>query len=122
VRFGAATHDEFNPDVIEVMGVFGGYAYLNVSVSRLMGVRTPGLTWEAIDYSLFGAQPGVPPYEPGPGDETIHRSVSSVMRHGGFIQLRGLNARSSQWIEMEPSALTIRSRVAIGRWAVRRPA
>ena len=68
-RFGAATHDEFNPDDLEVMGVFGGYCYLNVSVSRLMGVRTPGLTWEAIDYSLFGAQPGVPPYEPHPGDE-----------------------------------------------------
>lgn len=69
VRFGAARHDEFNPDVLEVMGVFGGYAYLNVSVSRLMGVRTPGLTWEAIDYSLFGAQPGVPPYEAHPADE-----------------------------------------------------
>ncbi len=68
-RFGAATHDEFNPDELEVMGVFGGYCYLNVSVSRLMGVRTPGLTWEAIDYSLFGAQPGVPPYEAQPGDE-----------------------------------------------------
>lgn len=68
-RFGAATHDEFNPDVIEVMGVFGGYAYLNVAVSRLMGVRTPGLTWEAIDYSLFGVQPGVPPYEAHPNDE-----------------------------------------------------
>src|SRR3954471_111925 len=69
VRFGAATHDEFNPDELEVMGVFGGYAYLNVSVSRLMGVRTPGFTWEAIDYSLFGAQPGVPPYEAHPSDE-----------------------------------------------------
>lgn len=68
-RFGAATHDEFAPDTLEVMGVFGGYAYLNVSVSRLMGVRTPGLTWEAIDYSLFGAQPGVPPYEAHPSDE-----------------------------------------------------
>src|SRR5580765_907387 len=30
-RFGAATHEEFNPDVLEVMGVFGGYCYLNVS-------------------------------------------------------------------------------------------
>jgi pyruvate,water dikinase len=73
-RFGAATHDEFDPDELEVMGVFGGYCYLNVSVSRLMGVRTPGLTWEAIDYSLFGAQPGVPPYEPHPSDENAELS------------------------------------------------
>ena len=75
-RFGAATHDEFNPDVIEVMGVFGGYAYLNVAVSRLMGVRTPGLTWEAIDHSLFGVQPGVPPYEAMDGDENEELSAA----------------------------------------------
>jgi rifampicin phosphotransferase len=74
-RFGAATHDEFDPDNLEVMGVFGGYCYLNVSVSRLMGVRTPGLTWEAIDYSLFGVQPGIPPYEAMPGDESDERSA-----------------------------------------------
>lgn len=74
-RFGALTHDEFDPDNLEVMGVFGGYCYLNVSVSRLMGVRTPGLTWEAIDYSLFGAQPGVPPYEPHPDDENEAQSA-----------------------------------------------
>jgi pyruvate,water dikinase len=74
-RFGAATHDEFDPDNLEVMGVFGGYCYLNVSVSRLLGVRAPGLTWEAIDYSLFGVQPGVPPYDPAPGDEDEQRTA-----------------------------------------------
>ena len=74
-RFGAATHAEFDPGNLEVMGVFGGYCYLNVSVSRLMGVRTPGLTWEAIDYSLFGVQPGVPPYEPHPSDENETQSA-----------------------------------------------
>jgi pyruvate,water dikinase len=90
VRFGAATHDEFNPDVIEVMGVFGGYAYLNVSVSRLMGVRTPGLTWEAIDYSLFGAQPGVPPYEPGPGDENEELSAKCAATLGFILTAESL--------------------------------
>ena len=75
-RFGALTHDEFDPDNLEVLGVFGGYCYLNVSVSRLMGVRTPGLTWEAIDYSLFGVQPGIPPYEPVEGDENEERTAA----------------------------------------------
>jgi len=74
-RFGAVTHDEFKDGELEILGVFGGYCYLNVSVSRLMGVRTPGLTWEAIDYSLFGVQPGVPPYEPHPGDEDEERAA-----------------------------------------------
>ena len=31
-RFGAFTRDEFDPDNNEIIGVFGGYCYLNVSV------------------------------------------------------------------------------------------
>ena len=46
----------------------------------------------------------------------------SVSVQGGLIQLSGLYARSSAWIETDPSALTRMSRVAIGRWAVSRPA
>ena len=46
----------------------------------------------------------------------------SVIRQGGLIQFSGLYARSSAWIDTEPSALTRISRVAIGRWAVSRPA
>jgi pyruvate,water dikinase len=70
VRFGAFDADEFNPDDIEMLGCFGGYGYLNVSLNRVFGVRTPGLTPEQIDYSLWGDMPGVPPYEPQPGDES----------------------------------------------------
>jgi pyruvate,water dikinase len=68
-RFGAFTSDEFDPANNEIVGVFGGYCYLNVSVSRILGVRTPGLTPEQVDWSLWGEQPGVPPYEPTPTDE-----------------------------------------------------
>jgi pyruvate,water dikinase len=75
-RFGAFSVDEFNPDENEIIGVFGGYAYLNVSISRIFGVRTPGLTPEAIDYSLFGEQPGVPPYQPLPTDVDDDRSAA----------------------------------------------
>jgi rifampicin phosphotransferase len=69
VRFGAFEVDEFNPDELEVLGVFGGYCYLNVSISRILGARVPGLTPEQIDFSIFGEQPGVPPYEAAPTDE-----------------------------------------------------
>jgi hypothetical protein len=48
-----------------------------------------------------------------PGDSSI--------RHGGLIQLSGLYARSSAWIETDPSAFTMSSRTAAGRWAVSRP-
>jgi pyruvate,water dikinase len=69
-RFGAFDHDEFASDSNEVIGIFGGYCYLNVSVTRILGVRTPGLSPEMIDYQLWGEQPGVPPYAPQPTDES----------------------------------------------------
>lgn len=68
-RFGAIELDEYDPDNNEIIGVFGGYCYLNVTLSRIIGVRTPGLTPELIDATFFGTQPGVPPYQPQPTDE-----------------------------------------------------
>src|SRR5438876_11978041 len=53
-RFGVFDKSEFSDDDIEIMGVFGGYCYLNVSISRIMAVRTPGHTPELIDLTLFG--------------------------------------------------------------------
>ncbi len=70
VEFGAFDQDEFDPDNLEILGVFGGYCYLNVSVSRIFGVRTPGLTPELVDQSIWGEQPGAPPYAPLPTDES----------------------------------------------------
>ncbi len=76
VRFGAFTRDEFDPDANEIIGVFGGYCYLNVSITRILGVRTPGLSPEAIDYSVWGEQPGVPPYAAQPTDESAERTAA----------------------------------------------
>jgi pyruvate,water dikinase len=72
---GVFTPDEFRPvGQCDVVGCFGGYVYLNVSVTRLIGVRIPGLTVEAIDASFFGGQPDAPPYRRDPGDENAERS------------------------------------------------
>ena len=69
-RFGAFDRDEFDPDNNEIIGIFGGYCFLNVSISRILGVRTPGLTAQSIDFQLWGEMPGVPPYAPQPTDES----------------------------------------------------
>ncbi|QMW23524.1 PEP-utilizing enzyme [Sandaracinobacteroides saxicola] len=61
-NLGAFDLTEFTPDRMEVLGVFGGYCYLNVSASRIFGTRTPGMSAEAIDASFFGGQPDVPAY------------------------------------------------------------
>jgi pyruvate,water dikinase len=67
-KIGAFDHAEFNPDDFEVIGIFGGYCYLNASIMRLFGERTPGMSAAVIDALFFGAQPGIPPYEEQPGD------------------------------------------------------
>lgn len=74
VRFGAFDYDEFDQDNMTALGVFGGYAYLNVSMSRVFAVRTPGLTPELMDQTLFGAS-DAPPYEPRPTDESSEHTA-----------------------------------------------
>jgi phosphohistidine swiveling domain-containing protein len=81
-RFGAIDHDELDPANLEVLGVFGGYCYLNVSLSRIFGARVPGLTPQDIDFSFFGAQPGIPPYEARPTDD----SPAHAERSGATLQ------------------------------------
>lgn len=76
VRIGAFTHDEFAPDKMETLGVFGGYCYLNASVTRILGERAPGLSAQMMDDLFFGAQPGIPPYEPAPGDANAERTAA----------------------------------------------
>jgi pyruvate,water dikinase len=73
---GAFTHDEFRPGEMETLGVFGSYCYLNAAVARILGERAPGLSAQAIDDLWYGAQPGVPPYEPAPGDENPERTAA----------------------------------------------
>ena len=68
VRMGAFEPDEFPVDEFCILGVAGGYCYLNASVMRLFGERAPGLSWRAIDEQFFGAQPGIPDYVAQPGD------------------------------------------------------
>ena len=48
--------------------MFGGYLYINVSVARVYGERTPGASAQLIDDVFFGDHPDVPAYEPHPDD------------------------------------------------------
>lgn len=76
VKLGAFTHDEFAPGEMETLGVFGGYCYLNAAVTRILGERGPGLSAQMMDDLFFGAQPGIPPYEPAPGDQNEERTAA----------------------------------------------
>jgi len=69
-RLGIAAKGDFDTDDPVIIGLYGGYAYLNLSYLRMMGVRAPGSSAEAIDVSFFGE--GRPPaYEPSKGDKSL---------------------------------------------------
>jgi len=77
-EIGLFTPDEFKPTgECEIVGCFGGYVYINMSVTRVLAVRIPGLTVEAIDRSLFGDYADVPPYRADPRDQNAERTAQA---------------------------------------------
>lgn len=74
IEMGVLDWDEIeNPSDPELFGMFGGYIYNPLSMTRLFGARMPGATPEAIDKAFFDDREDVPPYEPQPWHESdIH--------------------------------------------------
>jgi pyruvate,water dikinase len=106
VRMGAFEADEFPTDEFCILGVAGGYCYLNASVMRLFGERAPGLSWKTIDEQFFGAQPGIPDYEERPGDvrpdltERLQETFGWVITQTRLQDLDRLTAHRRKTIEL----------------------
>lgn len=60
-----------------IIGLFGGYCYLNVSYLRMAGVRAPGSSAAAIDATFFG-EGNPPPYTPQKGDKNLGASLRLI--------------------------------------------
>jgi rifampicin phosphotransferase len=73
VSFGVFDADEYGTPP-ESFGLFGGYFYNSLMQARLMGVRMPGATPEAIDKAYFDNRPDVPPYVAEPWHESPRHS------------------------------------------------
>ena len=65
MTFGVFDADDYGTPP-ETFGCFGGYFYNSLMQARLMGVRMPGASPEAIDAAYFDDRPDVPPYVPEP--------------------------------------------------------
>ena len=74
-ELGVAVKGDFADEDPVIIGLYGGYAYLNLSYLRILGVRAPGSSPEAIDVAFFG-EGDPPPYEPRKGD----RNLGSTLR------------------------------------------
>jgi pyruvate,water dikinase len=73
-ELGVLQPGDFSSDDPVIIGLYGGYGYLNLSYLRILGVRAPGSSAQAIDVSFFGE--GNPPrYEPKPGDRNLRASL-----------------------------------------------
>lgn len=81
-RTGAATigfagPPDFGDEPHVVMGIFGGYAYFNVSLMRLLGVRAPGMSPDLVDAQFLG-ESDVPSYTARPGDRNARATMAVV--------------------------------------------
>ena len=77
-QIGFVAESDFDPDEdMTFIGVFGGYAYFNASIMRLLGVRTPGVAVDLIDQQFLG-ESDVPPYVPRPGDRNMAATARLV--------------------------------------------
>jgi rifampicin phosphotransferase len=76
-EMGILRSKDFTTDEPVIIGCYGGYGYLNISYLRIVGVRAPGSSPEAIDLSLFG-EGNPPPYEPRPGDRSFLNSLKML--------------------------------------------
>jgi pyruvate,water dikinase len=68
-EIGTHRPEELSEVRAEVIGNFGGYHYINLSATRMIGRRMPGLTVETFDQAWIGDLTDVPPYVDSPGDE-----------------------------------------------------
>ena len=108
VRLGAFDMEEFPSDAMAMLSCFGGYGYLNVTASRIFGVRAPGLTPEAIDLSFFGETAGVPPYAPkdtdvSPVHETrLTETIGWVLTTRELPELDAMRARTLELRDARP--------------------
>ncbi len=106
IRMGAFDEDEFPAAEFCILGVAGGYCYLNASVMRLFGERAPGLSWKVIDDQFFGAQPGIPEYVQRPGDvrpdltERLQETFAWVFAQTSLSDLDRLTDHRRRTIEL----------------------
>jgi len=106
---GIARKGDFSSDDPVIIGLYGGYCYLNLSYLRMMGVRAPGSSAEAIDVAFFG-EGNPPPYEARKGDKSLRSSIRilrTVLRALGTSELPDIVAKATahvaEWEAKRPS-------------------
>ncbi|MET3862591.1 phosphohistidine swiveling domain-containing protein [Dietzia sp. 2505] len=87
-NYGYAFHGSYSlterPDVAASSGVFYGHLYINLSMSRLVGIRG-GLSVELVDQLFYGGDPDIPEYVGHPDDENSEASARLADRNAWIM-------------------------------------
>ena len=106
---GIYKRGDFQSDDPVIIGLYGGYGYLNLSYLRMIGVRAPGSSPEAIDVAFFG-EGNPPPYAPQRGDKSLLSSIRIL-----FTVLKALKLDGAPPVVAESYALA-------AEWEAKQPA
>jgi pyruvate,water dikinase len=107
-KFGAFSPEEFGDEPMVILGVFGGYCYLNMSLIRIFAVRTPGLSVADMDHQFFG-EADAPPYVAQPGNRSLKHSAKVAA-----TLVRTLRAKSLPMLEQD--------KIDVATWVAQLPA
>lgn len=108
LQTGLVTDDELNEDSGCTGGVFGGYMYLNLSLSRVLAVRSPGVSIEESDAVYLGSEGAAPPHTPNKADRSLRASLHAikymvnVLRTSSLDELRDDQALVANWTRKVP--------------------
>jgi len=89
-------------------GVFGGHLYSNGSVTRIFGVRMPGMEATTADEQVSGAVGELPPYRRAKGDRnlvaTLHlaRTSGRLLRRPDLTLLDAARRDAMRWLATMP--------------------
>lgn len=121
VRFGVVRREELRPGVPEVFGNWGGYFYNQLTIPRLLGVRMPGASPDAMDKAYFGDHPGVPKfvmrdtYEDEALSAKLGESMAWVMSTDGFALMDEWAAKSREFRATRPELSTLSDAELVAR-------
>lgn len=91
---GLMTRDEVGVGTTAFGGCYGGYMYINLSMNRVLAVRTPGVTVDENDATYLGSAGVAPPYVERKGDKSLRASFAAL-RYGW----RMLNRSELPWLD-----------------------
>ena len=110
-RSGVMTAADYDEDAAVSAGVFAGYAYLNLSLSRVGAARMPGASVDDVDRSFLGTA-DLPPYVAQKGDRNWRASLRALrytwrtIRTTELPELEHDKALVADWLRSLPDPAT----------------